>query len=124
MKLFLDDQRVPSNVAIRMDHGTFLKEPWKIVKNYNEFVDYVSNNEMPEIISFDHDLTAEHYKYAFAESIPYGSLNDKTGYHCLLWLILFCEKAKVKLPEIFIHTQNIEGAENMKNLIDVYKQIK
>lgn len=43
-KLYLDDQRTP------------VEKGWKVVRNYKEFVAYIENNAMPDIISFDHDL--------------------------------------------------------------------
>ena len=43
-KLYLDDQRTP------------IEKGWTVVRNYKEFVAYIENNAMPDIISFDHDL--------------------------------------------------------------------
>ncbi len=79
---------------------------------------------MPELISFDHDLTEEHYQYSFSDNIPYEKIKEETGFHCLLWLILYCNKNNLKLPEILIHTQNISGYNNLRNLKDIYSQLK
>ncbi len=124
MKLFLDDERQPYYVATLKDNAIYRKEPWTVVKNYNDFIKYIENNEMPELISFDHDLCSEHYRYAFSEHIPYGIMKEKTGFHCLLWLILFCNKNTIKLPRILIHTQNVTGEKNMNNILDAYYIIK
>jgi hypothetical protein len=120
MKLFLDDERQPKDVAIRLDNGIYMKEPWTVVKNFADFKNYLETNEIPELISFDHDLTYDHYRYAVMNYIPYSEFKDKTGYHCLLWLILFCHEKKVNLPKILIHTMNVEGKNNMMNLLDTY----
>jgi hypothetical protein len=42
--LYLDDMRVPTVLGI------------DLARNYGEFVEYLENHEMPELISFDHDL--------------------------------------------------------------------
>jgi len=123
MKLFLDDERKPNDVLKYYNNDIYWHEDWILVKNYTEFIDYISNNKMPKIISFDHDLSEEHYKYASAENIPYSEFKIKTGYHCLLWLLLFCNSRKIKLPEILIHTLNITGFNNLRNLVDAYKSI-
>jgi hypothetical protein len=123
MKLFLDDERQPKDVIKYYDNDIYWDNDWILVKNYSEFVDYISNHKMPEIISFDHDLSQEHYKYASADNIPYSEFKTETGYHCLLYLILFCNNKQVKLPEILIHTMSITGYNNLKNLIETYKLI-
>ncbi len=64
MKLFLDDERKPNDVLKYYNNDIYCDDDWILVKNYTDFVDYISNNKMPKIISFDHDLSQEHYKYA------------------------------------------------------------
>lgn len=123
MKLFLDDERQPKDVASYQDNGIYMREPWFVVKNFNEFKSYIENNQMPDVISFDHDLTYDHYRYAVTSYIPYAEFKEKTGYHCLIWLILYCNKNKMHLPQIMIHTMNKEGRNNMINLLDAYKMI-
>ena len=59
MKLFLDDERAVKDVTwIELPLG-----PWTVVKNYRQFVEYITNNGLPEVISFDHDLADEHYPW-------------------------------------------------------------
>jgi len=123
MKLFLDDERQPHSIASSKNNVIYTNEPWKVVKNYDEFTNYIKNNEMPELISFDHDLCSEHYRYSFSENIPYGLLKEKTGYHCLVWLILYCNKNNIKLPKILIHTMNETAEKNMNNLLDIYSSL-
>ena len=123
MKLFLDDEREPKDVLKYYNNAIYWEDDWVIIKNYKEFVDYISNKKIPQIISFDHDLAQEHYKHSSAETIPYSEFKIETGYHCLLWLILYCNSKKLKLPDVLIHTMNIKGYDNLKNLVEAYKLI-
>jgi len=122
-KLYLDDERIPYDSFSYCKNDIYKKIDWDIVKNYELFVDYILKNGLPELISFDHDLAKEHYKYAMANHIPYLEFKIKTGYHCLLWLIFYCKENNFNLPKILIHTMNAEGCLNMKNLIDSYNSI-
>lgn len=120
-KLFLDDERKPSDVSMYLKHEAYKTDnDWEMVKNFEEFRRFIIDNEMPEMISFDHDLDHEHYPYAIEQYIPYSEFKIQTGYHCLLWLVLYCKENGVRLPEIMIHTMNREGENNMRNLIDAY----
>jgi hypothetical protein len=126
--LFLDDIRLPN---------PFLKnytKTWTVVRNYNEFVKIIKERGLPDFISFDHDLAHEHYPIfeafdALAEgreirdlkNIPYDTYEEKTGYHCALYLIEFCNKNKLKLPKWQVHSMNPVGAENIKQLLTKYE---
>ncbi len=58
-KLFLDDIRIPKD-AITLIPSSFNKfyweNDWDVVRNYDEFIQYLEVNGAPEFISFDHDL--------------------------------------------------------------------
>jgi len=126
--LFLDDFRVPN---------TFLKDirTWTVVRNYKEFVKTIKERGLPDFISFDHDLGPEHYaifdilealqqeeplpKY---DKIPYDKYEEKTGYHCALYLIEYCKGKKLPLPDYQVHSMNPVGAENIKKLLENYKK--
>src|SRR6202008_2485989 len=50
--LFLDDQRIPSDVS-------WIDLPianWDIVRSYDEFIDIINKNGIPQFIRYDHDL--------------------------------------------------------------------
>ena len=47
-KLYLDDVRIPQT------------EGWEIVRNYDDFVKWIEENGLPDIVSFDHDLAEVH----------------------------------------------------------------
>lgn len=134
--LFLDDYRIPIDcigyvvpLGIRPDLYTTNK--WIIVKNYDEFVKYIEENGLPEKISFDHDLADEHYtpkeywqdyeaskKYQEEVEVNY---KEKTGYDCAKWLINYCIENNLKLPEYYVHSMNPVGRDNIKNLLNQFK---
>lgn len=94
MKLFLDDERDPPR-----DGGN-----WHIVRSYDEFVNYINENGIPQHISFDHDLG-----------------DGKTGYDCVKWLL-----TDRKLPKGFtyyVHSQNPVGRENIVGLFACYFRV-
>lgn len=117
MKLFLDDRRVPYDVflnTIDIDYSN--NDEWYIVKSYDEFVDYISNNELPSLISFDHDLIFEHYFSENQTDINYESMVTKTGYHAAKWLLEYCKNGGLQIPSVKFHTMNTEGKKNMEEL--------
>ena len=124
MKLFLDDERMPYDVFRYLRNKHYEENNWEIVKDYDQFIGFISSNELPTIISFDHDLHNEHYVYAVASFIPYDLFENKTGYHCLSWLLEYCDKNNLQYPEILIHTMNITGSKNMRKLLDTYSAQK
>lgn len=59
--LFLDDYRIPIDAWQYTQYEPYKTEHWKIVKNYDQFVSYITrnyekHNTFPSIIGFDHDL--------------------------------------------------------------------
>ena len=62
-KLFLDDIRVPKDAIglVPSNMNQFYWENnWVVVKNYDEFRNYIEKNGLPDFISFDHDLADFH----------------------------------------------------------------
>jgi hypothetical protein len=121
--LFLDDQRQPKQV-------TWVELPpveWVVVRNYKEFVDYISVHGPPARVSFDHDLALEHYPIFETNAannptvIPYASYKEKTGYDCAKWLINYCMMKVAKLPECYVHTLNPIGRDNIDSIIKSYQ---
>ena len=137
--LFLDDIRMPKDV-IRNANALHLtpeliehyKGVWVIVRNYNDFVEYITEHGLPEIISFDHDLADEHYRESmydpdiehYSKYYSDGTFKEKTGYNCAKWLIEYCLDNKEYLPVCLIHTQNPVGRLNILSLITSYNKIK
>ena len=132
--LFLDDYRLPRDAAryiVPVElRPMYIKEEWVLVKDYNQFVKYITKNGMPDKISFDHDLSDEHYGLLDTSNHvsleEYYLLQDRefTGYDCCLWLTEYADKNNLELPETFYHSMNQVGCANMKSLIDNFKKSK
>ena len=56
--LFLDDERIPGNVTWITMPGD---RAYQIVRNYDQFVQHITTNGVPDFVTFDHDLADEHY---------------------------------------------------------------
>jgi len=100
--LFLDDLRNPSECIAYMTkrgYDKFLYTlEWEVVRNYSEFTNWIINNGLPNTISFDHDLG--------------DSCND--GIDCAKWLVEYCMKQQLALPDYIVHSANPVGDENIK----------
>jgi len=109
--IFLDDCRSP----------TFLKDirTWEVVRNYQEFIKLITERGIPEFISFDHDLS-----YQDIGKTDYNIFKEKTGYHCALFLIKFCEINNLKLLQWQVHSLNLVGKKNIEQLLKKYESNK
>jgi len=123
--LFLDDMRVPQDVFNYTGNPIFLKEEWVIVRSYNEFVKYIEENGLPKMVTFDHDLADVHYDVQdHLDQDYYDLCNEKTGYHCALWMINYCLDNELKPPKtIYIHSMNGPGARNINSLFTTYEKV-
>lgn len=122
--LLLDDdfKRTPHNIASYTENDIYLKYKWDYVRNYNEFVKYIQENGIPDVVSFDHDLGHEHY--GVQDNISYDKLKEKTGWHCAKYMLDYCIDNNVDIPkEIYIHTMNIVGALNIKSLFTTFMKV-
>ena len=122
--LYLDDVRTPTTILPGY-------EQWVVVRNYNEFVDWITKNGIPDLISFDHDLADEHMSDYFRQrnmkgyQYPdYPSYHEKTGMDCAKWLIEYAEEHNVKINYVSVHSHNPVGAKNIQSLINQYKDHK
>lgn len=118
--LFLDDVRDPSMVANYAHwslRAMYRLDKWNIVRSYEEFVAYIEEFGLPEVISFDHDLSEEHYA---PESEGWVYV-EKTGLDCAKWLCEYCDKNEKELPEWYIHSMNPVGAENIRKQLENYE---
>jgi hypothetical protein len=122
--LFLDDERTPIMAYQYTRRWQYtMKDSWVIVRNYDEFVATITERGLPTLVSFDHDLSNEHYNYLHGE-IPYEDFIEKTGKQCANWLVDYCLDNKLKLPEYLVHSMNPAGAENIKGLLNNFKKFQ
>lgn len=115
--LFLDDVRMPEQVSLYAEVGLrdmYRQVKWDIVRNYDEFVKYISDKGLPDYISFDHDLAEIHYDPStWVEGFEY---DEKTGYDCAKWLLEQPGILDNKILTIFCHSQNPVGKTKILNL--------
>jgi hypothetical protein len=118
--LFLDDVRVPNDVIwVNIPPHNY----WNIVRSYNEFVNFISKNGVPEYICYDHDLSDMHYGHGLrGDSIPYDQYSERTGYDCAKWLVEYCMKKGVKHPNYVVHSLNPVGAKNIIKYVESYNK--
>ncbi len=116
MKIFLDDRINPYDIFQRDMDFDYYNNDWTIVRTYDDFINLIENNDNINIISFDHDLTNDHYRQE--SNINYDNMTDKCGYHCLKY---FLENKFNPNTKLKIHSFNPEGKMNMKNLINEHK---
>jgi ribosomal protein S18 acetylase RimI-like enzyme len=102
--LYLDDCRVPDDPEVIHVH------------NYQEFVQYLSTHEMPDLISFDHDIDLEHapteeqaQKRDDEWRVPYEDYTKPTGVDCAKWLV--SHNMPVKAWQV--HSANPVGGDNI-----------
>lgn len=134
-RIFLDDYREPTQCVNYMHrrignkNHIYLDPNWVITKNYKEFVDCIIINGLPELISYDHDLSDEHYSGEINNETDWSDyylMNDRemTGYDCAKWLVDYCETNGLVLPEFFVHSMNPIGRQNIQNYLDNYRKMK
>jgi hypothetical protein len=113
-RIFLDDERMPAQVTwVDMPLG-----PWTILRSYNEFVSFIKRNGIPEFITFDHDLSWEHYE----PEIDPSKYDEKTGFDCAKWLVEKCLNENIDFPEYQVHSKNTVGKENIISYIESFKR--
>ena len=91
-KIYLDDLRV-------------IPEGFIGLRSFEEFVSHITNNGLPDFISFDHDLGLQ-----------------ESGYDCAKWLVNHCLDHKVKLPDFAVHSQNPVGKKNIESLLNNFRK--
>jgi hypothetical protein len=124
--LFLDDVRVPSMCSyVGKDSAVYFDLEWEIVRNYDQFVNYITENGLPEVVSFDHDLAEAHYH----ESMYKGgkvymkyleTVSEKTGMDCAKWMVEYCIDKGLPVPIWYVHSMNPVGKENITSYITNY----
>jgi hypothetical protein len=130
-KLFLDDLRTPKMGSKNLPEHADLYEnqKWEVVRSYDEFVNHISENGIPELVSFDHDLGIEHIRYYFdngGHDNPPDPINadfeEKTGYDCAKWLVDYCIENQIDLPNYMVHSANPIGKKNIESYLENFKK--
>lgn len=127
--LLLDDIRDCTMTYNLTKNTIYIINKWDIVKNYNEFVKYIQENGLPDVISFDHDLADEHYvpceywdNYQLSKDYQDGkSYSEKTGNDCAKWLVQYCIDSNLSLPQWLVHSANPVGADYIRRTLKNYK---
>jgi len=126
-RLFLDDFRVPEDCSKYMGNPEeYRKFEWVVVRNYDEFINYIKENRLPTHISFDHDLADSHYTPQeywtdYEESRKWQEAQvhtEKTGNDCARWLIQYIRQNNLELPVCYVHSMNPVGADNIKRTLN------
>jgi len=136
--LFLDDIRMPKDAWIyprrneqkQIISGQSLEQisgipndNWEIVRSYDQFVAMIEKNGIPDVVSFDHDLSEEHLDHYFdvtskTGKIHYDELKIKTGKHCAEFLV---DKLKNLGDDVniktFVHSANFWGAKEIRETL-------
>jgi len=111
--LYLDDKRNPKKQT-HIDTSSFGKVIW--AKGYVDFVNWIYIHGLPDSISFDHDLSPEHYAPEEHWVGTYRIWRDEnltlfpTGLTCARFLVRYCTKYKCELPTWTVHSLNPIGA--------------
>lgn len=126
--LFLDDVRQPIQCFGYTKNKIYVSEEWVIVRNYDAFVKCVTENGLPELVSFDHDLAEPHYHESMYKDgkvyMKYlETVSEKTGMECVKWMVNYCLDHGKSFPNWFIHSMNPVGAENMESYITSFLKV-
>ena len=123
--LFLDDFREPYDAYIYTLNPIYSNATWIVVRNYEDFCNYIKENGLPNIVSFDHDLADTHYNQDNQTGkLDYDSFKEKTGYHCAKWMTDYMLDNNIyELPICYVHSMNPVGRENIISLLRTFDKV-
>jgi hypothetical protein len=90
-----------------------------VVRNYDQFVQYIATKGVPELVSFDHDLAIEQYPTSENRPgivIPYETFKEKTGLHAARYII----ENKLPIKYWMVHSLNVQGRINIETELRRY----
>jgi len=123
--LYLDDIRNPHKQT-HIDISSYDKVIWATC--YPEFVNSIFINGLPDSISFDHDLCPEHYapKEHWVGTYRIWREENKTvfptGLTCAKYLVDYCQKHNLQLPNWTIHSLNPIGSYEITHELMTYAE--
>jgi hypothetical protein len=130
-RLFLDDLRIPTDcpkthyMTYRGVDLTIYHEEWNIVRSHGQFVNWIEQNGLPDLISFDNDLgddTNLKGVLPIEEWFDIDNNREYTGYDSAHWLVNYCLDNNLILPEFAVHSANPAGYENIQGLLTSFKK--
>jgi len=128
--LWLDDNRNPQSPIWINQYAPEYANGGRViwVKNYNDFIDWIQRNKVPDMVAFDHDLAHEHYRKSmydedehYSDYYTDGTFVEKTGYDAAKWLVDYVNEHDLKFPEFVVQSANPIGK---KNIIEYIKNAK
>jgi hypothetical protein len=124
--LWLDDYRNPME-GQWLVFSPIPKEDLEVhwVKSYDQFVEWIEFEGLPDAICFDHDLGLQVAIEARSKGMSKRKSrllkqNEKTGLDCAKWLVNYCINNKLPLPLYAIQSANPIGKENIDKLLKNY----
>lgn len=125
--LFLDDLRNPNTGNFIPEGYSFTNIVW--VRNYDRFCKWITDNGIPEAVSFDHDLGTDVQLERMATGISKTQAKKlkrgtKNGMDCAKFLVNYCMGKDAGLPLYFSHSQNSWGKANILGLLDSYTKFR
>jgi len=102
-KLFLDDLR-----TVEMIYRNASENEYDVVRSFDEFVQYVQSNGLPDFISFDNDLGLDKN----GEVAP-------DGYAAAKWLV-YESGLDLSTLQFKVHSANPVASEQIKGLLTNY----
>lgn len=103
--LWLDDERNPADEKWRPWFP--ITDPQVVwIKTYATFVEWVTNNGLPDAICFDHDLG-----------------ENESGYDAAKWLTGYCLARKKALPRWNIQSANPIGKDNIASVLSSFERV-
>lgn len=111
-KIYLDDCRTPA------------EKDWIIVRTFQRFVEKIKEIGLQniELISLDHDLDDSALKELINSNgtINYNKIKEKTGLDAAKFLVDLSMDTDISLPQIYVHSFNPIGSENIISYINNY----
>lgn len=129
IRLFIDDYRMPIDCTTYMyARGVdceIYRQQWHVVRSHGQFVKFIEDNGMPDVISFDHDLAdVEELRedLPFEEWFDLSGNREYTGMDCAKWLVERCMDTGERLPAYLVHSVNPAGRANIEGLLSGFER--
>jgi len=132
--LFLDDVREVKEAVLWDRNKSLIAESgisewkWDIVRSYDEFVEYIKKNGIPDVVSFDNDLWDVSYELQINptneeltkqfQMIGWQEFRIKTGAHCAQYLVEACRAHGKPVPTYYIHTANSAARPIIREILE------